>query len=493
MENVPKVKLGVVAVSRNCFSIELSKNRRDAVVEKCKKKNIPIVCIKTIVETENDVNKVLDEIKKKEINAIVIYLGNFGPEGPTSILAQKFDGPVMVVGASEESSKTLMVGRGDAYCGMLNLSYNLSLRHLNPYIPSSPVGTFDEIADKISDFIPVARVVLGLKKLKIFTFGPRPQDFVTCNAPIKPLYDLGIEIMENSELDLYDIYKSAENDKEINLVLKDMEKELGKKNIYPDLLKKQAQFEVALLKFLKENLGTCEFGVFANKCWPMFEKYFEFVPCYNNSRLTAKGIPVSCEVDIYGALSEYILTCATEYPVTLLDVNNTVPYDMYKSAGKKVKDYNPKDLFMGFHCGNTSSCLMDNFALKYQFVMHRLMEKGKEPNITRGTMEGKIKSGDITIFRLQSTADTNLRSYIAEGEVLDIDPKSFGSIGVFAISEMDRFYRYILIEKQFPHHTAVGFKQVGKVLFSVVKMLGVKEIYFNLPKNIRYEDENTFA
>jgi len=492
MENIPKVKLGIVAVSRNCFSIELSKNRRNAVVEDCKRKNIPIVCISTIVETENDVNKAIKEIEEKNINALVVYLGNFGPEGPTSILIQKFNGPVMVVGAAEESSKTLMRGRGDAYCGMLNLSYNLSLRYLKPYIPSSPVGTSDEIADMIEEFIPIARVILGVKKLKIFTFGPRPQDFITCNAPIKPLYDLGVEIMENSELDLYDIYRSAENDKEVDLVLKDMEKELGKKNIYPDLLKKQAQYEVALLKFFKENLGTCEFAVFANKCWPTFEKYFEFVPCYNNSRLASKGIPVSCEVDVYGALSEYIMTCATEYPVTLLDINNTVPYDMYKSNKKKVKNYKPKDLFMGFHCGNTPSCLMDNFAIKYQFIMHSLMEKGKEPNITRGTMEGKIKPGNITIFRLQSTADANLRSYVAEGEVLDIDPKSFGSIGVFAISEMDRFYRYVLIEKQFPHHTAVGFKHIGKVLFSVAKMLGIKEIYFNLPKNTYYEDENPF-
>ena len=66
----------------------------------------------------------------------------------------------------------------------------------------------------IADFVPVARIVLGLKKLKIFAFGPRPQDFLACNAPIKPLYDLGVEVMENSELDLYDIFRKAEGDPE---------------------------------------------------------------------------------------------------------------------------------------------------------------------------------------------------------------------------------------------------------------------------------------
>ncbi len=178
----------------------------------------------------------------------------------------------------------------------------------------------------------MARIVLGLRKLKIFAFGPRPQDFLACNAPIKPLYDLGVEIMENSELDLYDIFLKAKGAPGIKAVARDMAKELGAGNAYPDLLDKLAQFEVALLEFMEKNLGASEYGVFANKCWPAFETYFGFVPCYVNSRLAGRGMPVACEVDIYGALSEYICACATELPPTLLDINNTVPYDMIKAA-----------------------------------------------------------------------------------------------------------------------------------------------------------------
>ena len=120
------------------------------------------------------------------------------------------------------------------------------------------------------------------------------------------------------------------------------------------------------------------------------------------------------------------------------------------------------------------------------------MEPGAEPNITRGTLEGRIKTGDITIFRLQSTADTRLKSYMAQGEVLDVEPGSFGSIGVFAIREMGRFYRHILIEKRFPHHTAVAFNHSGKHLFEAMKMLGVEDILFNLPAKMYYKTENPY-
>ena len=47
----------------------------------------------------------------------------------------------MVVAAAEEHGDNLVQGRGDAYCGMLNASYNLQLRNLKAYIPEYPVGT----------------------------------------------------------------------------------------------------------------------------------------------------------------------------------------------------------------------------------------------------------------------------------------------------------------------------------------------------------------
>ena len=62
----------------------------------------------------------LEDIKKEGGNALVVYLGNFGPEISETLLAKHFDGPVMFVAAAEETGKDLVQGRGDAYCGMLN-------------------------------------------------------------------------------------------------------------------------------------------------------------------------------------------------------------------------------------------------------------------------------------------------------------------------------------------------------------------------------------
>ena len=489
MINIPHVKLGIVAVSRDCFPITLSEQRRKAVVKSCAEQEISIIELNTIIENENDMLKALAEAKEAGVNSLVIYLGNFGPEGPLTQMAQRFDGPVMFVSAAEESTACLADARGDAYCGMLNASYSAGLRNIRPHIPEYPVGTPPEVATMIGEFVPVVRTILGLKGLKIFSFGPRPQDFVACNAPIKALFDLGVEIMENSELDLYDLYLEAANHKDIPAIIADMEAELGDNNPYPDLLPKLAQYEAALLDFHKDNLGASTFGVFANKCWPSFEKFFGFVPCYVNARLAERGIPVACEVDIYGALSEYMITCATNLPATLLDINNSVPTDMVEANAQIMGDYTAKDLFMGFHCGNTASSCMKNSQLRFQKIMHSLMEPGKEPDITRGTLEGQIKPGEVTLFRLQSTADTKLRAYVAQGDILDIDPQSFGSIAVFAIPEMQRFYRHVLIQKRYPHHAGIAFAKVGKTMYQVLNLLGVTDIDYNQPASERYPNE----
>ncbi len=492
LTNTPKVTLGVVGVSRDCFPASLTKKRLGILMDELKKAGVAAHKCSVVIESEKDSLLACAELMDAGCNAAVIYLGNFGPEGPTTIFAQRFGGPVMVCAAAEENKAVLASERGDALCGMLNCSYNLGLRTMPAYIPQMPVGLPGELVSKIADFESIARVILGIANLKIFAFGPRPHDFLACNAPIRPFYDLGIEVMENSELDMVQLYRKAgEKKSEISRVVNEMKKELGDGCAYPDLLPKLAQFEVAMVDFMEENLGASQYGVFANKCWPAFESAFGFVPCYVNSRLAGRGIPAACEVDMYGALSEYMVQLASSVPATLLDINNSVPSDVLPKQ-PDLKGAALEDLFMGFHCGNTCSDCMKNCSMKYQVIMNRLMEDGKEADITRGTLEGQLKPGPITMFRLQSTSDCQLRSYIADGAILDVDPCSFGGIGVVAIPGFARFYRHVLIGKQFPHHAAFGFKKVGRLLFEAVKMLGIDDIGVPLPSTVLYEGENPF-
>ena len=487
LKNQPKIRMGIVAVSRDCFPKELSAKRTERVVAECKKIKLDIVPCSVIIESENDAMKAVAEMTAKGANAVTLYLGNFGPEGPTTIFAQRFGKPFMLIGAAEETTKGLAKDRGDAFCGMLSACLNCGLRNIMPYVPGNPVVLPPQVAQEMAHFATVARVVVGIRNVKVISFGPRPFDFFACNAPIKPLLDLGIEVMENSELDLYRLVKEAEKRKETTAIASDMAKELGKGNQHPEKLKPLAALELALTEFYDKNRGSKDFAIFANKCWPAFEASFGFVPCYVNGRMSARGIPAACEADLYGAVSQYMVQLASDYPVAFLDINNSVPGDM------KVPGAAREDLFMGFHCGNAASCLLcEGCAMKHQVIMHRLMEPGKTPDITVGTLEGRLKPGPVTVFRFSNTPKGEVAAYMIEGKVPDVDPASFGSIGVIACPGFGRFYRHVMLEHQFPHHAAVGFRHAGRVLFDAVKLLGITA-YTPLPQGMLYPSENPFS
>ena len=94
---------------------------------------------------------------------------------------------------------------------------------------------------------------------------------------------------------------------------------------------------------------------------------------------------------------------------------------------------------------------------------------------------------------LQCDSEGNLRAYIAQGEVLPVATRSFGGIGIFAIPEMGRFYRHVLIQKRYPHHGAVAFGHYGKALFEVFKFLGIGDIAYNQPDSLPYPTENPWG
>ena len=230
----------------------------------------------------------------------------------------------------------------------------------------------------------------------------------------------------------------------------------------------------------------------SSTCWPAFPVNFGFVPCYINSRLTGKGIPVSCEVDIFGAVSEYIGQCISNDITTILNINNNIPEKIYKEQIQDnefdQKKYMISDLFIGYHCGVTSSKKICNPRLRPHFVNEQLI--GRENSC--GSLHGRIIPGKVTLFRLQATRDGELMAYVAQGQVLPVEIDTYGGYGVVAVPQMGRFIRHVIIEKHYPNHTIMMFGHFGAELVNVLRLLGITNVDYNHPVDIPYEHENIF-
>ncbi len=84
-QNIPKVKVSIVAVSRACFPESLSVNRRGALVEAYRAKYDAAdiyECPVCIVESEIHMQQALEDIKKAGCNALAVH--------PWAILGRKY-------------------------------------------------------------------------------------------------------------------------------------------------------------------------------------------------------------------------------------------------------------------------------------------------------------------------------------------------------------------------------------------------------------------
>ena len=155
MSNLPEVKIGVVAVSRDCFPESLSVNRRKALMKAYTEKygaDSVYECPVCIVESEIHMVQALEDIKKAGCNALCVYLGNFGPEISETLLAKHFDGPAMFIAAAEETQKAdgvLMVGGRGVDDNTLSRSI------------VAPVGSGDRLTRRaINDLPPAGNVIV---------------------------------------------------------------------------------------------------------------------------------------------------------------------------------------------------------------------------------------------------------------------------------------------------------------------------------------------
>lgn len=494
MKNLPDIKLGIIVGSTDWLPSDLAIQKRQKLVETYKSvygDGEIYECSVCITDNEVNIKRAMRDISKADCNAVCLYYANYGPESAGTLFAQAFDGPVMLFAAAEEGCEPFKEERTDGMSGFINACYALKLRKTNVYVPPMPVGSIRQCADMIHHFFPVARALVAISDLKIISFGPRPSSYLAASAPNHLLYDIGIEISEYSELELLDSYTKHDGDRRIDKVVDEMKEELGGNN-FSEILPKLAQYEITVEDWIRNHKGNRKYVTMTSTCWPAFPVDFGFVPCYVNSRLTGKGIPVACEVDVYGAVSEYIGQCVSNDVVTILNINNNVPQVIYD---KKIKDrefngkkYTNSDLFVGYHCGVTCSSKLMKSRLGLHFVNNQLI--GEEQ--AKGTVQGQIVSGAVTIFRLQGARDNRLRAYVAQGQILPVSMETYGGYGIFAIPEMERFLRNVILEKQFPNHCAVIFGHYGKELMSILRQLGIKEVEYNHPKSVPYIGENIF-
>ncbi|MBT4499732.1 MAG: hypothetical protein HOC74_18540 [Gemmatimonadetes bacterium] len=482
----PGVKLGLVSASRNCFPRALSEKRTEKLLAACKEAGIePILpegeC--QIIETKAHAIEAARQLRDAGCDAAVLYLGNFSPEIEDANFVKAFAGTTMMIAAAEESADSLASDRGDALCGLLSATLAVNKRSLleTVYIPPDPIVDAAGGAACVARFLQIVKIIKGIHNATIGLFGPRPRDFETCNYNLASIASIGIEVEELGLFDLQNEVERIKKEGDTSGTLDSMKQEIA--NIPTGEFEgRLGAYEQAIASFREE----LKLSGATSQCWSEQEFAMQHVPCFINARMAARGFPIACENDAYSLVAELFGQYASDASVTILDLNHSIPADLDAS----LDGYPTQDLAGLFHCGNTDPKRLAAPEMKHQVIMKRLMEPDGPPDITRGTIEGQISASPITVLQVHGVGD-RLRAYIAQGQFLDLDPKTFGCTGTAYIPGFRRFYRHALLGR-FHHHAAVAFDHVGGAVYDAMRLLGVEEILTPLPEGVLYPGENPF-
>ena len=379
--------------------------------------------------------KFLEENKGK-FQGIILCMPNFSDENGAAEAFKNTDVPILVQAYPDEIGKMDFSKRRDALCGkfaMCNVLRQCNIKFtLTKKMAISPLDK--SFKEDLKNFAAICRVVNGMKNFNIGAIGARTTAFKTVRTDEVALQNKKINI---ETIDLSYVFDLMENTDSTALESKkEYLSSITSFGNYPDeKLTNLAKLGVAVDKLIEEY----DLNAVAVRCWDEFVTQYNIAPCLILSDLNEKGIPAACELDINNAVAMYALTLASNEPVMLLDVNNNYGDEPTKN--------------IMFHC---SAVPKSFFEEDTKVSEHLMFKKSYGEGTGVGIVNGKIKSGNVTIATIKAE-NGKICGFTSGGKLTDdkFDDDFFGAGIVYENQNLENIFKY-MCENGYKHHVAIA-------------------------------------
>lgn len=459
-----ELKIGFVPASRTIFDQDLAVKVRGAFLEAFSQAGLEAVAPDEsltkngLVQDPVEAGKVGRMFREEKVAGVVVGALNFGNEIPAALAAVSGGAelPVMLFGVGEEGALTREAPRRDSFCGMISIATALRHREARFVFPRRAVGFPHEegFVRALAEFGSVCRAVSGIRNAVYGQFGPRPADFETCAFDeLSLLRKFGARVVPFPLTTLF-ARALAAPEKKIRETYSDMERSVHRSRVSDLDLARMARLEVALVETIEEN-SLDGIGL---QCWTSIQDDYGVSPCFVMSRLTDRGIPCACEVDIHGTLSMHLLSLIADIPAGLADWNN--------------RHFEETHAFSAWHCGvfPGSACSGAGSLGKHDILAQSTgSDEGKY-----GTIELEMDEGPVTMLRLTEHPLESWPMLVAEGDVVRLEGEPPGSHGWVRVTDLDALYAEVL--RGFSHHTALTRGHVGGPALCAAYFLGLEPV-----------------
>lgn len=307
------IKLGFAPTRRAIFSAPAAVEYRGLTANRLRELGIDFVDIDDINEEgllfdDKGMYAIAEKFKREKVDGLFLPHANFGTEYECARLAKELNVPVLLWGPRDERPDENGMRLRDSQCGLFATGKVLRRFHI-PFTYMNNCNLEDpEFERGICDFLAVCNVVKVLRHTRILQIGPRPFDFwsTMCNEG-ELLEKFNIQLSPIPLPELYaEMKKWREEKTEVEKVVAYCKENMICK-IEEDSLHRVAELKVAM----KALAGKYGCNAIAIQCWNALQSEINIMPCAANSLLNEEGIPVVCETDIHGAISQLMAEAAS--------------------------------------------------------------------------------------------------------------------------------------------------------------------------------------
>ena len=318
------VKIGLIPIRRDCsprpgmFNWEYAEERCAKLVDYIEKnftdESRSFVDLKginpvAVLFSENDVEAVIERMRREKVDAIFIINGNFGNEEAATMVARALDLPTLIWAPQDDVFEADGLRHTDSQCGLFGVARqlqrnNVTFTHLECCRVTDAV-----FAEGLERFTSVACMVRNFRGMRIAEVGMRPKPF--CSV----IFNEG-ELMQRFGIQIVPV-NMAVIEQKFKRIMEERGNELdaGEKVLHEmyaiDALTEPLVRRIwAFVLLYKEIFEEYRVNVISSECWTSMGIACGCLPCIAYTVLFDMGYIVSCESDLHGAISLALLSCA---------------------------------------------------------------------------------------------------------------------------------------------------------------------------------------
>jgi L-fucose isomerase-like protein len=438
------IAIGFVAIIRTTFDVPLAQQSVEQMRLTLAEAGYTLVGPPAALTTLDEAQAAAARLKDAPIDLLLVYQATFADSSMVSALVQQIDAPLLLWAVPEAATGGRL--RLNSLCG-INLAGHALTRagYRYAYVYADPADT--SALEKLRVQATAGRVRRQLRGTRIGRLGENPSGFETCLVNRPALHDqLGVEIVD---VDLrrqvfepsrtvpeaeVDATAARINNRVTGLASLDATATRGTLRTYLTL-NKLAQSETLQ-------------GM-AVRCWPEFFTELGCAACGAMSMLSDERIPASCEADVNGTVTQYMLQLISGEPAFGSDI---VSLD---------RDL---DALVIWHCGLAPLSMADTTA-QPGVTIH---SNRKLPLL----MDFSLKPGVVTIARLSEATGT-FRLVVGRAEVVGGQKPFSGTCGFLRFEHGAQATLDCILSEGLEHHISLTYGDHCATLLALAHMLNL--------------------